>query len=107
MTMQSRFAEYWEEEHGSPPPTHWEICSRCKGDGTLGGFPGVYTESDRAEWSDEDFDEYFNTRRACEDCEGTGKVQEFDGDAAAEWAEWERDAAEDYQIRRAESGWSY
>jgi hypothetical protein len=102
------FVDAWIEEHdGNKPPSHWEICERCKGDGTLGGFPGTFTESDRAEWSDEDFEEYFTTRRACEGCDGTGKVLEFDGDAAVEFAEWMADYYADQRTMRAENGWSW
>lgn len=61
----------------------WHICSRCEGDGILGGWPGAYTESDRAEWSDEDYEDYRNYRRPCEDCDGAGKTRELT-DAALE-----------------------
>lgn len=54
---------------------HWEICGRCDGEGTLRGWPGTYTESDRAEWSDEDYEDYQAFRRCCEDCLATGKVK--------------------------------
>ena len=64
-----------------PEDFHWEICDRCGGEGTLGGWPGAYTESDRAEWSDEDYEDYRNTRRRCEDCGGSGKIREINEDA--------------------------
>jgi hypothetical protein len=54
---------------------HWAICGRCKGEGTLRGWAGAYTESDRAEWSEEDYEDYFETRRTCDDCDGDGKVR--------------------------------
>lgn len=61
----------------------WEICDRCRGEGTLGGWPGAYTESDRAEWSDDDYEDYCTTRRPCEDCGGAGKVKELSDEALA------------------------
>lgn len=61
----------------------WNICTRCEGHGWLGGWPGAYTESDRAEWSAEDYDDYRNARRGCEDCGGTGKVYELTEEAEA------------------------
>jgi RecJ-like exonuclease len=61
----------------------WQICERCGGEGTLGGWAGAYTESDRAEWSYEDYDDYFNTSRPCEDCDGSGKVKMLSDEA---WA---------------------
>lgn len=73
----------WLEEHlaekGFPPLRKaYQVCHRCKGEGTLGGWPGAFTESDRAEWSDEDYDDYMNTRRTCEDCQGNRVVMEID-----------------------------
>jgi hypothetical protein len=55
----------------------WKICDRCRGEGFLRGWAGAYTESDRAEWSDDDYEDYATTKRACEDCGGTGKVRDF------------------------------
>jgi hypothetical protein len=60
----------------------WVICDRCRGEGILGGYPGVYTEADFAEDPDLIFD-YMAHRRACEDCRGTGKVRELTDEAAA------------------------
>jgi len=55
----------------------WRICHRCRGEGRLGGWPGAYTESDRAEWSEEHYEDYHTTRRTCEDCAGAGKIREL------------------------------
>lgn len=70
------FNEFLAEEHPEVPPMqwHWEICDRCRGDGELGGYPGVYTAEDFAEDPDF-FDDYRAHRRPCEDCGGTGKVR--------------------------------
>ncbi len=59
----------------------WQICDRCGGDGVLRGWPGTYTESDRAEWSDDDYEDYAETRRRCDNCDGTGKVRDFTDEA--------------------------
>lgn len=69
---------------------HWVICSRCRGDGTLKGYPGVYTQSEFDEAFGDDPDEYFNHRRPCEDCDGTGKIRELTAEAEArpEVREW-------------------
>jgi hypothetical protein len=64
-----------------PEDFHWVICYRCHGDGFLRGWPGSYTESDRAEWSDDDYEDYRETRRRCEDCNGSGKVRDFTDEA--------------------------
>jgi hypothetical protein len=53
---------------------HWEICERCRGEGKLRGYPGVYTSDDFAE--DPDFaEEYMSYERPCEDCNGRGSVK--------------------------------
>jgi hypothetical protein len=82
----------------------WHICGRCGGDGTLGGFPGAYTESDRAEWSAEDYDDYRSHRRSCENCDGTGKVLELDEEVydRPEVARYCRDYYNDMAVERQE-----
>lgn len=83
----------------------WRICGRCRGDGTLRGWPGAYTESDRAEWSYEDYEDYATFVRDCEDCDGTGKVRELT-DAAlerpevVEWLDDWRDTEATYRMER-------
>lgn len=70
----------------------WVICDRCHGEGTLGGYPGVYTQDDFAD--DPDFyEDYMNHRRPCEDCMGSGKVKELTVEARErpEVQEWLRD----------------
>ena len=108
-TTFERFVEFIRDDTGRTPRLVWAICPRCDGDGTLGGFAGAYTESDRAEWSYEDYEDYANTRRHCDECNGTGKVQELpeESPVADAWAEWLRDEAEDRATRRAESGYSW
>jgi hypothetical protein len=60
---------------------HWMICGHCRGEGELRGWEGTFTEEDRLEWSEEDYDSYFEMRRPCEDCGGSGKVREISGAA--------------------------
>jgi hypothetical protein len=59
----------------TPDDFHNVVCERCGGEGVLAGWPGAYTESDRAEWSDDDYDDYRNHRRACEGCDGLRVVK--------------------------------
>lgn len=98
------FNEFRREEGLPEMPTVWHICDRCKGDGMLSGWPGAFTESDRAEWSEEDYYDYRNARRFCEDCGGSGKVRGITMDAPMEvrhaFYEWER---EEYETRAIEA----
>lgn len=59
----------------------WVICDHCQGHGVLCGWEGAYTESDRAEWSDDDYEDYSAARRPCGDCAGTGKVRDLTDEA--------------------------
>jgi hypothetical protein len=104
-TTRQSFIECYLDEHRHPAPWHWEICSTCRGHGTSTAYLGDVTEMIR---EDPDFGDDYRTGlydRTCESCDGRGMVQEFDGDAADEWAEWVREAYEDAAIRRAESGY--
>ena len=70
----------------------WVICDRCRGDGMLGGYPGVYTSDDFAD--DPDFyEDYMNHRRCCEDCDGTGKLKALtvEAEERPEVQEWLKD----------------
>jgi DnaJ-class molecular chaperone len=109
MTLIDSFIEFQRDETGRTPATEWVICSRCHGDGTLGGFAGAYTEEDRAEWSEEDYESYRNFRRHCDDCDGDGKVRTIPADSpwAEAWAEWVHDEAADRATQRAESGYAW
>lgn len=82
---------------------HWEICGRCRGDGTLGGYPGVYTSDDFAEDPDF-FDDYIAYRRTCEDCGGSGKVRGLSQAALERPAvqRWICDVSDSYATERQE-----
>lgn len=97
----------FQREEGLPElPTVWHICDHCHGEGTLGGWAGAYTESDRAEWSEEDYEDYRTTRRTCDECNGSGKVRGISLDSPDEirhaFYEWERDEYETNAIYRME-----
>jgi hypothetical protein len=53
---------------------HNEVCSRCKGEGVLKGYPGVYTSDDFAS-GEVDLDDYLEHRRTCDKCEGLRVVK--------------------------------
>lgn len=70
--------DYFNEsrrEEGLPTIAEkWEVCDRCHGEGELGGYPGVYTQSDFAE-DPEFFEDYINHRRPCEECRGRTTIK--------------------------------
>lgn len=90
-------------------PTRWEICGCCRGEGTSSAYLGAITESDRepgGTWEDpEDFDHYMRGGydRACDDCDGAGKVRVVDHDRlTVEQRQSYREAVEDEREYRAE-----
>jgi hypothetical protein len=104
-----RFIECYREEH--PDLTwHWAICGVCRGHGTSTRHLGAYTQSDREEMGDEWY-EFMDDVRAghydqpCPECGGSGKVQEFTGEAAEAWDEWCAEEAADRYTCWAESGY--
>lgn len=109
MNLIDSFNEFLAEEHPELPPlpTHWVICDRCRGDGELQGYPGVYTQDDFLEDPDF-FDDYREHRRPCEDCGGSGKVRVPTEDCGSEtsrlYREYVRDIHESYAIEAAERG---
>jgi len=109
MSSRERFIEFYREEHGEPQ-WQWAICGVCNGHGTSTAYLGAYTRSDREEMGDEWYEFMDDVKRGvydqpCPECGGTGKVQEFAGDALAEWREWEAEEAADAHTRWAESGY--
>jgi len=103
------FLEFIRDETGRTPHTEWAICSRCRGNGTSTAYLGDVTE-----WLREDPDaaeDYFGGMydKPCDECSGTGKVRTLPAESpvAHEWAEWQRDEAEDRATRRAESGYAW
>jgi DnaJ-class molecular chaperone len=111
MTTLDNFIEFIRDDTGRDYTSTlvWVICHRCHGEGMLGGFAGAFTESDRAEWSEEDYEDYCSHRRHCEDCGGTGKVKELpeESPVAEAWAEWCAEEAADRATMRAESGYAW
>lgn len=109
MTIEENFLEYWREEHGNPP-TKWEICPDCLGEGTSTRYLGAYTQSDREAMGEEWFEfmddmQAGNYDRPDERCGGTGKVRVFSGEAQDAWKEWQREEAEDRHTLWAEDGY--
>lgn len=62
-----------------PLPFKWEICWHCNGHGKSSAHMGAFTESELRE-DPEFFEDYFAGfyDRACDYCEGAGKVQVAD-----------------------------
>jgi len=109
MTERDNFAEGWAEDTGQAPTYEWAICGYCRGHGGSTAYLGSYTQSDREEMGEEWYEFAEDVRlghydRPCGECGGSGKVKEFNGDAAEQWAEWQREAAADRQTQRMESG---
>jgi len=102
------FLDYQESETGKRPATKWAICSSCRGDGTSTRYLGDVTQMIA---EDPDFGEDYWRGvydRACDDCDGTGKVRVLaDESVAAEWDEWLAEEAADRAVRRAESGYAW
>jgi len=71
----------------------WAVCGRCRGEGTLGGYPGVYTQEDFAEDPDL-FEDYMDHRRTCEDCGGRTTIKQLKAEVEAR--EDIRDAIRDW-----------
>lgn len=61
-------------------PTRWVICGCCEGSGKSSAYLGAFTCNDMAEAGPEFHDDYMAGRydRACDACEGAGKVQVAD-----------------------------
>lgn len=96
--------------YGTRFPAKWEICDRCRGNGTHGNpaFDGLSVEI-----SPDHDEEFWDNLRAgwydvrCDECKGTGKVKVLDRERAtpeqiAEYEDWERSEYEDQQLQRAE-----
>lgn len=106
MTTIEQFNEFQIAEGLPTIRTRWEVCDRCRGRGTLGGFPGVYTQDD-FDSGDVDLDEYLSYSRTCEECNGRTTVlavdrESSDKDARLAWDEWCREEAEYRHIEAME-----
>lgn len=84
-------------------PTRWEICDVCRGEGKSSAYLGAFTRSEFDECFDpSEQDEYFAGAydRACEHCNGSGKIKVIDhaqcGKAeATELAQYNEDCQQD------------
>jgi hypothetical protein len=87
-------------------PTRWEICGHCRGSGKSSSYLGAFTQDDMAEAGPDFCDEYMAGRydRACDVCDGSGKVQTVDHArmTKAQRAEWQAQCQADDAIAAEE-----
>lgn len=90
-------------------PCRWIICGHCRGSGKSSAYLGAFTRSDLDEAGPEFFDDYMAGRydRACDACDGSGKVQVVDRKklTPAQREEWDAQRRADREceaIHRAE-----
>jgi DnaJ-class molecular chaperone len=87
-------------------PTKWVICSACAGEGKSSAYLGAYTRDDMDEAGPEFMDDYMagHYDRACDSCDGAGKVQVADRTRISKlnWREWEAQCRDDREIRGIE-----
>jgi hypothetical protein len=101
MAMQRTLTIYHDDgsDEVTQLPGSWCICHHCKGHGTSSSYLGAFTVSEWDEQDPEFQDDYMAGRydRACEFCDGTGKVWGIDESKLTreQWhaLEEERDAA--------------
>lgn len=83
-------------------PFKWEICSHCSGHGKSSAYLGAYTQSDMDEAGPEFLDDYMAGRydRACDACDGAGKVKiaDFSQMTKAQRAEYKAQRRADAEI---------
>lgn len=67
---------YNEDDTVTELPIRWVICPTCDGHGKHSRHIGALTQSDRDEWHPDELADYMagGYDRACEPCDGTGKV---------------------------------
>ena len=100
---------YHDDGSETPVPFKWCICRGCEGSGKSSAYLGAFTREDLDEQGHEFCEDYFSGRydRACDRCEGTGKVRiadrkAMDRAALALWDEQRRDEAEYRACQAAE-----
>lgn len=98
-----------DEGETKPLPYRFEICSICEGHGRSSAYLGAFTADEMAQQGPDFHDDYMAGRydRACEPCDGTGKVMVADHSrmTAAQREAWELECqleAEDEAEREAE-----
>lgn len=105
---------YYEEERELP--ARWEICTTCRGEGHTSNHLGAFTSSEwnelDHEWQEDYIDGKFD--RACEHCNGAGKVlvadeERCDPELLKEYWAHQAELAELHAIERQErlmaGGW--
>ena len=105
----NNFTLYHDDGSETPVPFKWCICGGCDGSGKSSAYLGAYTWDEMDEAGLEFIEDYFagNYDRACERCEGTGKVKTanrkaMNRAALAIWDEQRRGEAEDRACQAAE-----
>lgn len=100
---------YCDDGSGTELPFKWSICSGCDGHGKSSAYLGAYTRSEMDEAGPEFLEDYMAGRydRACDRCEGSGKVRIVDWSKLTKtqrkaWNAQVRGEREDRAVERAE-----
>lgn len=100
---------YRDDGSETPVQFKWCICGGCDGSGKSSAYLGAFTRENLDDQGDEFCEDYFagNYDRACDRCEGTGKVQIADRKAMSRadlaiWDEQRCAEAEDRACQAAE-----
>jgi len=75
---------YGENDEEHQLPTVWVICGRCQGEGKSSAYLGAFTHDQMIE--DPDFAAEYKRGgydRACDECDGAGKLKEIDEEKIA------------------------
>ena len=87
-------------------PSKWTICSACQGEGKSSAYLGAFTRDDLDQQGPEWCEDYFAGRldRACETCDGAGKVRVVDWSKLTKQqkADWNAQVRADREIRAEE-----
>lgn len=83
-------------------PTLWQICGHCRGSGKSSAYLGAFTRDDFDQEGPEFFDDYMAGRydRACDRCDGSGKVAVVDRKklTPAQRKEWDEQRKADREV---------
>lgn len=80
MSRNNQRITYWHNDEERVAPHKWAICGQCDGHGKSSAYLGAYTRDDMDEQGPDFEDDYMSGRydRACECCDGSGKVMVAD-----------------------------